>query len=263
MTCAMRFLARSLVVATIASCGGGDTETSRAPLVSFSSSVCKKEAAAKMAAATRVFDRLVLEDEKGLDGLRCVAWKRLGDNEIKLDLYNFDGACGATWSGDAAVATDGTLELRIDNPSCTIARCGSCLYDWSFHVGGVLPDRPTTVAIAVNACPGTQTPVATALTLGAEAEGIACGFAGYAGLQGEAVQLGTCGQAGMPCTGAYMCGTGSASATGTCATGLACADDGRSATQLLCLMPCATMADCPRTDVFSCQAGLCRPANPF
>lgn len=262
MTHAMRLLACLLVLAAIAACGGSGTDAPRSPVISFSSSACKKEAAAKMA-ALRTFDLMAIEDEAGLDGLRCVAWKRVGASEMKLDLFNFDGACGATWLGDAAVAADGTLELHIDNPSCVVAKCGSCLYDWSFDVAGVPSDQPTTLAIAMNACPDTQAPVVTTVTLGAEAQGIVCGFAYYGALQAEAVDLGTCGQIGMPCTGAYLCGTGSPSTTGTCAAGLACGDDGRSATELLCLVPCTTAADCPRTDVWSCQSGLCRPANPF
>jgi hypothetical protein len=262
MTYAMRLPACLFVCAVIVGCGGSGPDGPGFPVISFSSSACKKEAAAKMA-AVRAFDRIVLDDETGLDGLRCVAWKRVGSSGIKLDLFNFDGACGATWSGAAAVAADGTLELRIDNPSCVVMKCGSCLYDWSFDVASVPADKPTSLVIAVNACSTTQAAVTTTVTLGAEAQGIVCGFAYYGALQAEAVDLGTCGQVGMPCTGAYMCGTGSPSTTGTCAAGLTCGDDGLSASELVCLVPCTTTADCPRTDVWSCQSGQCRPANPF
>jgi hypothetical protein len=58
--------------------------------------------------------------------------------------------------------------------------------------------------------------------------------------------------------GSLLCGTGQFTSTGTCATGLVC-DSSAAANQPVCLVPCATNADCPRTDVWSCQSGLCRP----
>src|SRR5512133_2183795 len=114
MTRAIRKFACLLAFSTLVGCDGS-TDGPRPPAISFSSSACKKDVAAKMAAMP-LLDRIVLDSDAGLDGLRCVAWKRVDGNEIKLDLFNFEGACGATWSGDAAVAADGSLELRIDNP---------------------------------------------------------------------------------------------------------------------------------------------------
>jgi hypothetical protein len=204
---------------------------------------------------------MVINNEAGLDGLRCVAWQRVGTGELKIDLYNFDSACGATWAGDAAVAADGTLELHVDNPSCTIAFCGKCLYDWSFDVQAAIPaNQATPVAITIDSCKGQQQTVQLSAALGAEDAGISCVFADYGSLTWQAEAAGTCGKAGMPCVGSLLCGTGSLTSTGTCDSGLTC-DSSAAVNEPRCLVPCTTIADCPRADAWSCQSGLCRPAE--
>jgi len=223
----------------------------------FQSSACKKSQTAKTGLARHY--RSVIEDEKGLEGLRCVAWKRIGADELKLDLYNFDGACGTTWVGDAAMNADGTLELGIDNPSCLIALCGKCLYDWSFDVHAAIPAaQPLPVWITVNACKGEQSPVQIGASIGAENEGLLCRFADYGGLAWQASATQTCGTLGMPCQGSSLCGSGSFTSTGTCNSGLVC-DSSDGVNEPRCLAPCATIDDCPRADAWSCQTGLCRP----
>jgi hypothetical protein len=182
-----------------------------------------------------------------------VAWQRIGSNEIKLDLYNFDAACGASWIGDGALASDGSMALRVDNPSCQIASCGACLYDWSFDLHVPVPTaQEVPIVVAVDACDGQQATVYNQAAIGAEQQGIRCTQADYGALIVQVDAPGTAtlrGQVGMPCGG------GNAE---TCAAGLVC-DSGLSANELLCFAPCATAADCPRSDVYSCQAGLCRP----
>jgi hypothetical protein len=226
--------------------GGSD---SGAPMggPDFSTSACKKDRKASSALAhIRVLK--VIQDEGGLAGLRCVAWQRLA-NEVKIDLYNFDSACGAQWTGDGAVASDGTLVLDISNPSCRIAACGVCLYDWSFDLRtSVASGVSVPVTIAVAPCESTMATSTWSEVIGNEDQGIHCVFAAYTALILQAGATGTSGTAGMPCIGAAE----------TCAEGLVC-DNGAAANQPLCLVPCTTDADCPRTDVWSCQLGLCRP----
>ena len=244
-----------LTVGCLFACG---QETS--PQTTFATSACKKDTVAKSTMA-HSYGMMVINDQSGLDGLSCVAWQRLGANETKVDLYNYTGACGTTWVGDAAVAADGTLELHVDNPSCTIAKCGSCLYDWSFDVHAVVPPASATpVAIAIDTCQGQQATTLLSATLGTAETGISCTFADYGALNWQASATGTCGKAGMPCVGSLLCGSGSFTSTGTCDSGLVC-DSSAAVNEPRCLVPCTTTADCPRADAWSCQAGLCRPVS--
>lgn len=240
--------------ATTAPDGGATLEQTQ---TEFQSSDCKKSSTAKSALARRY--RSVIDDDSGLEGLQCVAWKRVGTAELKLDLYNFDGACGATWVGDAAIGADGAITLTIDNPSCTVARCGKCLYDWSFNIHGTVSmGQPVAINIAVNTCKGQQAPVQIPATMGTEDQGFACSFADYGGLLWQASAMNTCGTLAMPCTGSSLCGSGSFTSTGTCSAGLVC-DSSAAVNEPRCLVPCAAAQDCPRADAWSCQDGLCRP----
>jgi len=223
----------------------------------FSSSACKKEKSSTLLAHLRTLK--VIDNESGLEGLRCIAWQRVGASELKVDLFNFDAACGATWTGDAAVAADGTLDLHVDNPSCTIAKCGKCLYDWSFDANVSIAARVAVpVAIAVDSCAASQAATTWSEAIGSEDKGIHCTLADYGAMTWQASATSTCGKSGMPCIGSLLCGSGQFTSTGTCATGLVC-DSSAAANQPVCLVPCTTSADCPRTDVWSCQSGLCRP----
>jgi len=248
----------SLAVLGILSCGGSDNTGVQAR--SFASSVCKKERVAQSGASFSS-SLLVIADETGLDGLRCVAWQRVGASELKLDLYNFDSACGATWSGTAAPAADGSLAVHIDNPSCTIARCGKCLYDWSFDLGvAVSTSVATRLTVTVDACQGQQAAAYFTSTIGPEDQGMRCTYADYGAIDEQAATAGTCGKAGWPCVGSLLCGSGSLTSTGTCDAGLTC-DSSVAENEPRCLVPCATAADCPRSDAWICLAGLCRPAT--
>jgi hypothetical protein len=251
-----------LLLGTLAACGSSDdTNTSTGPglqKVLFSSSACKKDTAARQMMAHR-YGLLAIDSEAGLDGLRCVAWQRVAADEVKIDLYNFDDACGATWAGDSALTANGTLELHIDNPSCRVASCGKCMYDWSFDIHGKMTaDQAMPVAIAIDTCKAQQSTKLMSASLGSEAKGIHCTLADYGALAWQAASAGTCGKLGMPCTGSLLCGTGGFTSTGTCDTGLTC-DSSAADNEPVCLLPCTNDDDCPRTDVWSCQAGLCRP----
>jgi hypothetical protein len=237
-----------------------DTGQAVGPSTTFASSACKKDLLAK-SAMTHIYGLIVIDDQAGLDGLRCVAWQRVGVSETKIDLYNFEGVCGATWTGAAAVAADGTLGLHVDNPSCTIGLCGKCLYDWSFDVTAAIPlNQATPVTIAIDACSGQQQTSRISANLGPQNAGIVCSFADYGALNWQASAAKTCGKAGMPCLGSLLCGTGSLISTGTCDAGLVC-DSSAAVNEPRCLVPCTTTADCPRMDAWSCQSGLCRPVG--
>ena len=238
-----------LLSAVLLACGGSSPgsapptpDSSSAPQGSFVSSACKESSTAKNPGL------LVIDSETGLEGLCCVAWERIGSDEIKLDLYNFDGACGASWTGNGALASDGSLSLHIDKPSCQLTQCGVCLYDWSFDLHVLLPTaQEVPIVVAVDACDGQQATVYRQAVIGAEQQGIRCTQADYAAL----IVHGVRGEVGMPCGG------GSAE---TCTAGLLC-DSELTASDLLCFVPCTTAGDCPRSDIYACQAGLCRPTG--
>lgn len=232
-----------------------------AVLNAFASSACKSQPAPKSLTA-HLRGLQVIHDETGLAGLRCVAWERVGGDVLKLDLYNFDAACAESWNGDVALAADGSLALQVDNPGCQAMHCGICLYDWSFDVQvSVAANAEVPVNLTSSACAGQQSGTQLSLAIGSEAKGIRCTLASYGALNWQASATGTCGEAGMPCVGSLLCGSGSFSSTGTCADGLVC-DSSAAANQPSCFVPCTTVADCPRADVYGCQAGLCRPVSP-
>jgi hypothetical protein len=223
--------------------------------VLFSSSPCKKSAATSTTTVPGVSLK-VIDNQAGLDGLECIAWQR-GSKDLQVDLVNFDGACGADWTGNGVVASSG-VTLAIDNPSCKIASCGICMYDWSFTLASPIPaNQSVPVSIQVSSCPGSSTSTKTA-AIGAEESGIHCTFAHYGALTWHASAKSLCGKAGMPCVGSSLCGSGSPASTGTCDAGLVC-DSSAAQNEPRCLVTCQTDADCPRTDVWSCTSGLCRP----
>jgi hypothetical protein len=255
----------TLALASLAppACGGSSAPAPNAALQTrlFLSSACKKDQITQTGASFSA-GLQVITDETGLAGLRCVAWQRANPGEVKLDLYNFENACGATWTGTAALFPDGSLHLGVANPSCTIARCGKCLYDWSFDIGaGLSASAATPVDVTADACLGQQaTTTYPPMSIGPTDHGIRCTFADYGALNEQAATTGTCGKAGWPCTGSLLCGSGSFTSTGTCDPGLVC-DSSAAENEPRCLVPCTTTADCPRADAWLCLAGLCRPAN--
>ncbi len=239
-------------------CGTSENEHT-GNLVSFVGSPCKKEAPAD--AGTGIIEQALLTavDGAALAGLQCVAWERAGTDGLKIDLVNFEGACGAQWRGSASVSADGSLALRLDNPQCLIASCGWCIYDWSFEVRGVGAASPLPVGISIDTCPGAQ-PLRTyqlELPVAGSPEGVLCRYANYSALGWQAQPTGTCGTLDLPCEGTSMC---SSTTERSCDTGLVCDTNG-TAEQYICLAPCAVDADCPSASVLACQAGFCRPAD--
>jgi hypothetical protein len=241
-----------LVMAALSSCGTGDSGSSDSPssaLVAFQSSACKKEALSSQA----------LTAQEAEAGLKCIRWQPLDGGTLRLELINFEGACGAHWTGRVEKSESG-LELWAANPSCMIAACGWCIYDWAFDIEGVT-GTDLSVSIITDPCPGEQTPdqVTATLPLSKSPAGELCRYAHHGALSWQASALGTCGQAYMPCRSADgMCALGTASTA--CEGGLVCGDAGEVGQQV-CHAPCT--GDCGPTGSLSCQNGLCRPANPW
>jgi hypothetical protein len=263
-TSALGLVALSCLAAL--SCGrdepAGSGGTTTGPLVSFEGSACKKEAA-KAAAATAGEARQALAANDVYAGLQCVRWSPI-DGGFRVLLLNFEGACGAEWSG-RATQNGAALELRLVNPDCRIAACGWCIYDWSFDVKMTAAAGGTDVAIVVDPCPGQQTATSQSvhLPLASTPSGELCRYANPNALGWQAMSLGTCGAAYMPCReGTGMCPLGDGGSP--CDDGLTCAKGATgdaAASGNVCHAACAASADCLPAGVMTCDAGLCRPAH--
>jgi hypothetical protein len=245
-------LAAATIAFALLSCSGSeDSGPSGASgtLIAFSGSACKKESQSSALTAADAYA-----------GLSCIRWKPSAAG-LQIDLVNFEGACGAQWHGSATATATG-IELVASNPSCLLAACGSCMYDWGFEVhAGTDQDLP--IDIVTDPCPGEQPAekVTATLPLATAASGELCRYASYGGLGWQAAALGHCGMAFMPCREAGgLCDTGSA--TTACDPGLECAG-GASAAERVCHPSCATDADCALPGILACQSGSCRPSLPW
>lgn len=241
------------LVLSVAACGSSDKTggSGGGPLVAFQGSACKKEAGTGQA----------LTSQEAYAGLSCVRWSPGQDGALHVELFNFEGGCGAEWKGESTLSDSG-LELRVVNPECLLAACGSCIYDWAFDVR-VPSDADLTVSIVKDPCPGQQTPETEPVTLplSTTSQGELCRYADWNALGWQASSLATCGQAYMPCrTQNGMCSMGAS--TTECEAGLTCAD-GAATSQGVCHAPCQGDGDCVPAGILTCQSGLCRPAKPW
>ncbi|MGC4066874.1 MAG: hypothetical protein QM784_20005 [Polyangiaceae bacterium] len=239
-------------------CEGTETQNPGALSATFSDSGCKKENGLD-GSATGSGQALVSADYSvATAGYDCVAWEVTSARRLKIAFYNQRGACGAEWTGKAATPENGELRLTIENPECKIAKCGSCLFDWSFELDEIDTTRDLDVTRSVEACPGTiDSEVATfALPLSSANRGIRCTYADHAALLAQATQLGTCGAQGMPCNSEC---SGSDAAAPECAGELTCVE--ASAATRICAKPCQSDLDCDALGVSVCSDGICRPKS--
>jgi hypothetical protein len=237
-------------------CNSEEPEGTSGNLVSFVGSPCKKEAS--LAALGTAEQALVTQvDERALVGLKCIVWEATGTDGLKIDLVNFEGACGAQWRGSVSVDANGSLALRLDNPGCMVASCGWCIYDWSFEVRGVGSASALPVSIGIDTCPGQRAPETYQATvpISSSPAGLLCRWANYSALGMQAGMTSACGTLHMPCTGTSMC---SSTVTPRSCNGDLVCDTNGTADEFVCLQPCAADAECPGAGAMSCQSGLCR-----
>jgi len=262
-------------VTLVLSCSGTETSNPTDPgqptLSGFVGGACKKEAPTSPSMQSAQYSRAEIGSvSQGLDvtalageteGLKCVAWETTAPDTLSVALINFDGACGAQWTGSAKGDAHG-LTLGLTNPQCMIAACGICIYDWTFELRLAKPTAPLPVTVQIDTCPGTQPVASQTLTVPADTtpKGIVCKYASFDALGWQAMALGTCGAVGMPCNGAGgMC---PASATSPCNAGLTCTD-GEAAGKTICAKSCTVEADCGTSGAQTCTGGLCRPKTPW
>ena len=239
--------------------GAGGGAVTGPTLAAFQKSACKKEAQTQSGTPGEAAQALSADEVYA--GLECVSWSPI-EGGFRVLLRNVDSVCGAEWAGEVN-QVGGGVELRLVNPKCQMANCGSCIYDFTFDVKMKAAAGGDEVSIVLDTCPGQQ-PAQTekvTLPLGAAPTGELCRYADASSLGWQAMSLGTCGKAYMPCREANgMCLAADGGAA--CDDGLTCAD-GASAAGGVCHAPCKVDGDCAPTGVMKCDAGLCRPAHPY
>ncbi|MDD5306219.1 MAG: hypothetical protein PHU25_02750 [Deltaproteobacteria bacterium] len=226
-------------------CDGGKGDGA---LASFSGSECKKDGYEGL-----LMPLLTLPSSGGYDGLQCISWKRAADGTLEVDLVNFPGACGARYEGEAALENAHTLRLAALNPSCEIASCGSCIYDWSYEVEGVAADADLKLVMEENACPdgeeGARVDEAT-IPKARLSAGIMCRYVD----SGVMEWVAGCGALHLPCgTGSGMCPEEPV----PCQGDLVCNATGVGSDEV-CMQPCSTSSQCPLPDVLTCDGEVCR-----
>ncbi len=233
----------------------GCTEENKSRLASFHGGVCKKEVEDYSFRMPALYTNV---DEAALPGLKCISWNKTSPDSIMVDLINFEGACGAEWTGEAVSNAPGHLELKIVNPDCLIAACGWCIYDWSIEAFGIEPDLDLDLDITIDTCPGEQdVETDDAIIPGdSPAEGIKCRYANWNALTWQAANLGTCGTLHMPCSdnGGGLCEEDDT----PCQGDLVCEAPGDDPDKKICMQPCLTDDNCPQNDILGCHESLCR-----
>lgn len=262
----------STVVLLALSCEGTETQNPANPLTSFKDSGCKKENATKVVAALNRFgdgyataSQPVVSTDYSAEtaGLKCFAWEVLESGQVKVDLINFESACGPKFVGDAKIDSNGVLQLSVSNPGCMLADCGECIYDWSYEVATLDTSKPLPVRLGIDVCPGSDAIryIEATLPVDTQSSGILCNYADYGAIGWQAMGLSQCGTVGMPCVNTMMCSRGgNSAAAASCEGDLVCADNGN-AEERICAKACSGDADCGSLGVLSCSGGLCRPKN--
>lgn len=242
-------------------CNGTETQNPASPLKGFGDSGCKKLAKTSLEQKTLSQKQAVVSSAYGVEtaGLKCFAWESAGTT-LKVDLYNFEGPCGAEWTGNAKLDDEGALSLGLENPGCRVASCGWCIYDWSFELEGIDTSKPLSVVLGIDKCPGTGDIVSASavLPLDSQAEGISCNYANWNALTWQAAYLGTCGTVGMPCRNGIsgLCSEGPTD----CEDGLVCGAAGAPG-ENTCIKACSSDVDCGSSGVLRCEESLCRPKS--
>jgi hypothetical protein len=255
-------LARALVpgLLVVVACASG-TETDNpasGPLVRFDASACKKEPVERSTLPGRSTDAFVTASD--YDGLTCVEWERGEGGELALRFLNVAGPCSVAWQGAATARADGGLDVVVKNPSCEVARCGSCLYDFELAVRDAEPAGGN-VTLALADCEGELSEQTLSAVLPADAadSGILCRLTDASAFAQQLAQEGRCGSVFSPCgAGSTFCPENT-----TCTDGLTCTDLGDGLGSLRCLASCAVDEDCTPPGVTQCEDGVCAVPPAF
>jgi hypothetical protein len=242
----MRTLLLFSLLALFAACNGTDVgNPPRGGLTDFETSACKKFSFEKG------IDRLPAwqPDPELYAGLTCVLWDTSGET-LRVRLSNHRDGCGLDhgWEPQARIDDTG-VELLLDNPSCSIAACGNCIYDLSFDVQvAALQDRSElSLRVLGSECSG-ERPVhhTLRLPLASQPSGAQCTYT-FENFD----LLGAMPQGALH----TRCGDTALFGSVGCASGV-CTEV--SAKNRLCLAPCSSDLDCQPADVMTCSEGVCQ-----
>jgi len=255
-----RIVARAsglLLLCAVGCASGTETDNPAEPLVRFEGSVCKKEAAQTSEVPGQSSEAFVTASD--YDGLSCIEWERREGGELGLKFSNVEGPCSVPWEGSVKKTGNG-LDVVASNPTCEIAPCGWCLYDFELTVARTEPTG-LGVTLGLVSCAGEAPQQSEAVTLPADASdsGILCRYAHGVAFDEQLAVEGRCGARFGPCASASSyCGP-----NGSCADGLVCTDVGGTIGSMRCLDPCETDADCTPVGVTRCADGVCTVPAAF
>ncbi len=186
------------------------------------------------------------------DGLTCFVWERLDAETVNIQVTNHADGCSENehWRPEAELTDDGKLDLRLENPSCSSAKCGWCIYDLSFTVKVPRTLESVEVRVFDDSCSseGATVREQAHLALGQAERGEVCGYANPHALRWRGCTSGAPGRF-LPCGAPDDCfGEGT-----HCAEGLTCVelDEAR------CAPSCTKDADCTNVAQTSCVNGAC------
>lgn len=226
-----------------------DSSKTASPLVNFIGSDCKNHANSSAVKAA-----LITTENEQYAGLICIRWELKRDEKMRIDLINFRGACGAEYKGSAQLTGSSAVTLSVDNPSCTIAKCGNCSYDWSFDLEGIDSQSDVQITIAENACPEKQESrkYAFKVTTAQINSGVVCKYSD----DSWSIHYLEAGSLHALCEGASGSTVSTDTGVRSCKGDLVCAEKGSIGPT--CFQPCTADGDCPQQDgLYSCKEGLC------
>jgi hypothetical protein len=235
-------LALVMTVFSATSCAGGtETDNPAVSVADFSSSSCKNRDVGGGQQGLRL--------ETSPDGLQCLTWTAETD-ALRIQLLNFPEPCGDRYLGAASLA-GGALQLSVYKDSCQVLRCGTCVFDFDFELGGVDESRPLALQLGSAVCETEPTAFGDELTLPLDEQpsGARCRYLERSAVEQYGRERGTCGTANMPC-GDCMSADQASCAAGTTCTEVADGD-------ARCLAPCESDDDCV-PGVTACTGGFCR-----
>jgi hypothetical protein len=234
-----------LALSLLGACNGTDVgNPPRGELTRFDTSPCKKPSYDKGTQPLPAWQ----PDPAVYAGLTCVLWETTGD-QLRVRVTNHQDGCGLDkgWEPRVKTSAEG-VDLVLENPTCSVARCGNCIYDLAFDVRvPKLAERdPLQLRVLGSDCHDEQ-PVhhTLSLPLATQASGASCSYTF------ENFSL-----FGMSSSGALhtRCGDTVESGSVACNGGV-CTEV--SPDKRLCLARCSTDADCQPEDVIECREGVC------
>jgi hypothetical protein len=239
-------IASSCLLLAASACAG--TETGNPPVIGFGNSGCHDQA----------YDKGIMQSLEPMTpnplykGLTCFHWQHPDADTIRIELSNYETACGSDmgWKPQLEQREDGGIDIILQDDDCQAFRCGWCMHDLSFTFE---LERPLDGEVRVyqRGCGDQNEHLKRAtLPLATQPAGTVCSYTHSVALD---MRNGAPGSERMPC--------GPTNQSQTCEPDLSCVDVGTPTSGALtggprCLATCTDDATCD--ELTSCQNGVCR-----